>query len=55
MPEAAPIEEDEEFACDKCQKKILDWNDLVLVSAVDEETGEESEEETLCASCANIQ
>jgi hypothetical protein len=55
MPEAMPMDDDEDFMCDKCEKKIIDWNDLVQISVVDEETEDEIEEETLCAACAKIQ
>jgi hypothetical protein len=53
MLDAMPMDEDEQFECDKCQKLINDWNDLVTISVLDEESGEETEEETLCYSCAN--
>lgn len=58
MESAAEFEfdEGEEFSCIKCGKKIANHNDLVLITPLDEETGEEyeDEEEAYCKDCYSI-
>ena len=51
MVKSLPFDEGEKFNCDKCKRAIKDWNDMVTISVVDEETGDESVEETLCIDC----
>jgi hypothetical protein len=53
MAESLQFDDGEEFNCDKCERAIKDWDDMVQISVVDEETGDESDEEILCIDCHN--
>lgn len=48
------FDNDEEFYCQRCSRKIMNFNDGVWVTPIDEETGEEIQEESevFCNACS---